>query len=88
MIAIRLARAGAKKRPFYHVVITDKNSPRDGRFIEKVGYYNPMAKGKETPLSLNLERINHWLNVGAQPTDRAALLIKQAQKANNGEKAA
>lgn len=80
MIMIRLARGGAKKRPFYHIVVADKRCARDGRFIEKLGYYNPIAKGKETPLTLDLERVAHWLNVGAQATDRAALLIKTARE--------
>lgn len=79
MVVIRLARGGAKKKPFYHVVAADKRAPRDGRFIEKLGYFNPVAQGKAEPLRLNLERINHWLSVGAKPTDRVADLIKQAK---------
>lgn len=81
MITIRLARGGAKSRPFYHLVVADKRSPRDGRFIEKLGYYNPLAKGKDIPLSFNLERINHWMSMGAQASDSAMRLIKEAQKA-------
>lgn len=82
MITIRLARGGAKGRPFYHLVVADKRCARDGRFIEKLGYYNPLAKGKDIPLSFNLERINHWVSVGAQASDSAMRLIKQAQKAD------
>src|SRR3990167_4599728 len=81
MITIRLARGGAKSRPFYNLVVADKRSPRDGRFIEKLGYYNPLAKGKDIPLSFNLERINHWMSMGAQASDSAMRLIKEAQKA-------
>ncbi len=81
MITIRLARGGSKGRPFYHLVVADKRCARDGRFIEKLGHYNPVAKGKEMPLSLNLERINHWVAVGAEISDTAMRLIKQAQKA-------
>ncbi len=79
MVVIRLARGGAKKKPFYHVVAADKRAPRDGRFIEKLGYFNPVAQGKAEPLRLNLERIDHWLSVGAKPSDRVADLIKQAK---------
>lgn len=81
MVTIRLARAGAKKRPFYHVVATEKDSPRDGRFIERLGYYNPLARGQEKKLELNAERVQHWRGNGAQVSDRVAFLIKSAQKA-------
>lgn len=76
MLVIRLSRAGAKKRPFYHVVVTDKRSPRDGRFKERLGYFNPMARGKDTSIALNMERVQHWINNGAQPSDRVKSLIK------------
>ena len=81
MVTIRLARGGAKKRPFYQVVVTDSRSARNGRFIERVGYFNPIAAGKEVPLQLDLDRINYWIGNGAQPSPRAAQLIKQASKA-------
>ena len=80
MVVIRLVRGGAKGRPFYHLVAADKRCPRNGRFIEKLGYFNPVAQGKEIPLNLNLDRINYWLSVGAQPSERAVYLIKQANK--------
>jgi small subunit ribosomal protein S16 len=72
-LKIRLARGGAKKRPFYSIVVADSRSPRDGRFIEKIGTYNPMlAKDHASRLVLKEERIKHWLGVGALPTDRVA----------------
>ncbi len=80
MVTIRLARAGAKKRPFYHVVATEKSSPRDGRFIERVGYYNPLARGNEQKLVLDLARVDFWKQNGAQVSDRVAFLIKSAPK--------
>ncbi len=81
MVTIRLARAGAKKRPFYHVVATEKSSPRDGRFIERVGYYNPNAKGAEQKLVLDIAKIEQWQKNGAQVSERVAYLIKTAPKA-------
>lgn len=80
MVRIRLARGGAKKRPFYNVVVTDKLSGRDGRNIERVGYFNPVAVGGEIPLKLDLERIQQWQSEGAQPSERVANLIKRFQK--------
>ena len=77
MVTIRLARAGAKKRPFYHIVVTDSRNKRDGRFIERVGFFNPVAKGAEEPLRINRERLDHWVAQGAQPSDRVASLLKQ-----------
>lgn len=75
-LKIRLARAGAKKRPFYHIVVADARSPRDGRFVEKVGSYNPMLlQDNQDRVRLNLDRIKYWLSVGAQPTDRVALFL-------------
>lgn len=76
MVKIRLARGGAKKRPFYHVVVADKLSGRDGRNIERVGYLNPVAVGGEVPLKLDLERIQYWQSQGAKPTARVSTLIK------------
>ena len=81
MVTIRLARGGAKKRPFYHVVVTDSRNRRDGRFIERLGFFNPIASGQEERLRLNGERIKHWLDQGAQTSERVAKLIKQAEKA-------
>ena len=80
MVTIRLARGGAKKRPFYHVVVADVRSRRDGRFIERLGFYNPIASGNELPLQLDLERTELWLKQGAQPSERAAQLIARARK--------
>ena len=78
-LKIRLTRAGAKKRPYYHIVIADSRSPRDGRFIERVGAYNPMVdKTHAERLVLKNERIEHWLKVGAQPTDRVARFLGDA----------
>lgn len=83
MVTIRLARGGAKKRPFYYVVVTDRLSPRDGRFIERLGFYNPVARGKDVPMKLNLERVDYWISQGAQPSESAAKLIKTARKAGD-----
>lgn len=76
MVTIRLTRGGAKKRPFYHVVVTDSRSPRDGRFIERLGYYNPLASESEVKLSINSERLDYWLSQGANPSERVAQLVK------------
>jgi len=79
-LKIRLARGGAKKRPYYRVVIADVRSPRDGRFIEKVGTYNPLlAKDDENRINLNEDRIKHWLGHGAVPTDRVARFLGDAK---------
>jgi len=79
-LKIRLARGGAKKRPFYQIVVADARSPRDGRFVEKVGTYNPMLpQENQDRVRLNLDRINHWLSVGAQPTDRVAMFLGKAK---------
>lgn len=76
---IRLARGGSKKRPFYSIVATDARMPRDGRFLEKLGTYNPLlAKDDEKRVVMNLDRINHWLSQGAQPTDRVARFLEAA----------
>src|SRR5881227_3660321 len=78
-LKIRLARGGAKKRPFYSIVVADARSPRDGRFIEKVGTYNPMLeRGHAERITLKEERIKHWLGVGAQPTERVARFFGDA----------
>lgn len=81
MVVIRLARAGAKKRPFYNIVVADQRSKRDGRFIERIGFYNPIAKGKEEGVRLNLERIQHWVSHGAQLSTRVETLVKLYDKA-------
>ncbi len=91
-LKLRLARAGTKKRPYYHVVVADARSPRDGRFIEKIGNYDPKLADKDKRGTLVTERVQHWLSVGAQPTDRvarffdAAGLLKREAR-NNPEKA-
>ncbi len=81
MVKIRLTRGGAKKRPFYHIIVTDSRSARDGRNIERVGYYNPVASGNEKRVELDVARVQHWIGHGAQLTDKVADLYKQAQKA-------
>ncbi|MEE4245538.1 MAG: 30S ribosomal protein S16 [Kangiellaceae bacterium] len=81
MVTIRLARGGAKKRPFYHIVVADQRCKRDGRFIERIGFFNPVARGQEETLRLDLDRVNHWISQGAQPSDRVAQLVKSASKA-------
>lgn len=81
MVTIRLARGGAKKRPFYHLVVSDSRKSRDGRFIERVGFYNPVARGNEEALRLDQERIDHWVGQGAQVSDRVKKLLKDAAKA-------
>jgi len=80
MVSIRLSRGGAKSRPFYHIVVTDSRNRRDGRYIERLGFFNPFAAGKDEPLRLNLVRANYWIGVGAKPSDRVAHLIKQLAK--------
>ncbi|RMH39152.1 MAG: 30S ribosomal protein S16 [Alphaproteobacteria bacterium] len=90
---IRLARGGSKKRPFYSIVAADSRMPRDGRFIEKLGTYNPLLpKDSEERVKLNLERVQHWLSLGAQPTDRVARFLEAAgvlpkRERNNPKKA-
>ncbi|MGY4515975.1 30S ribosomal protein S16 [Lysobacter sp. HA18] len=81
MVKIRLTRGGAKKRPFYHIIVTDSRSARDGRNIERVGYYNPVAAGNDKRVELDVARIQHWVGQGAQMTDKVADLYKQASKA-------
>ena len=80
MVTIRLSRGGAKKRPFYHFVVTDSRNRRDGRYIERLGFFNPIATGQETKLKIDLERVDYWLGQGAQPSGGAAALIKQHRK--------
>ena len=80
MVVIRLARGGAKKRPFYNIVVADSRMRRDGRFIERLGFYNPMAAGGEQPLRVALDRITYWSGVGAQLSPTVKRLVGQAQK--------
>lgn len=80
MVTIRLARGGSKKRPFYNVVVADSRRSRDGRFIEKLGFFNPMARGGEIRLRLEQERIDYWKGQGAQASERVASLIKEHGK--------
>lgn len=81
MVVIRLARGGAKARPFYSIVVADKRDRRDGRFIERIGFYNPIAKGGEETLRIAADRLTYWLGVGAQPSETVGRLIKvQAAK--------
>ena len=81
MVVIRLARGGAKKRPFYNIVVADARERRAGRFIERVGFYNPMAAGGEQPLRLALDRVSHWTGVGARLSPTVERLVDQARKA-------
>ena len=87
MVTIRLSRGGAKKRPFYHVVVTDSRNRRDGRYIERLGFYNPLARGQEEPLRVDLARFQYWRERGAQPSLRVAQLVKTLGGAKNTEAA-
>jgi small subunit ribosomal protein S16 len=93
MLTIRMARAGTKKRPFYHIVVADSRSPRDGRFIERIGYFNPLLpKDKTDRLKLDLDKVKSWMTKGAQPSDRVMRFLDAAgvmkrTKRNNPEKA-
>ncbi len=80
MLTIRLARGGAKKRPFYHIVVAEKTAPRDGRFIERLGFSNPLAAGQAEPLRLNLARYEHWREVGAEPSATVMRLVRTAKR--------
>ena len=92
-LVIRMARAGTKKRPVYHIVVADSRSPRDGRFIERLGYYNPLLpKDKEDRLKLDMDKVKAWIGKGAQPSDRVMRFLDAAgvlkrEKRNNPEKA-
>jgi small subunit ribosomal protein S16 len=79
MVTIRLSRGGAKKKPFYHIVVADSRFPRDGRFIERLGFFNPVASGQAESLRVDLERADYWLGQGAQASDTVGNLIKQAR---------
>ena len=76
MVRIRLARGGAKKKPYYRIVVADQRCKRDGRYLERIGFYNPMVK--ENRVEIDAERLKHWLSVGAQPSDRVSKLMKLA----------
>lgn len=88
MVVIRLARGGAKKRPFFNMVVADSRDPRDGRFIERVGFYDPKAPDGRERLRVELDRVSHWQSKGAQVSDTVARLVKQAGKALAGKPAA
>ncbi|HEX5420760.1 MAG TPA: 30S ribosomal protein S16 [Gammaproteobacteria bacterium] len=81
MVRIRLSRGGALKRPFYHIVVTDRRNRRDGRYIERLGFYNPIAVGADSTLQIDLGRADYWLSNGAQASERVAQLIKQHRSA-------
>ena len=80
MVVIRLSRGGAKKRPFYHMVVTDSRKRRDGSYIERIGYFNPVARGQEVRLHIETDKLSHWQNVGAQLSDRVNALVKEFNK--------
>ncbi len=82
MVTIRLSRGGAKKQPFYHIVATDSRARRDGRYIERLGYYNPVARGDATETQLDMDRVDYWVGVGAQMSDRVAKIVKGCRKEN------
>ena len=81
MVVIRLSRGGSKKRPFYHLTVADQRNSRDGRFIERVGFFNPVARGQEERLRIEQDRVDYWVSKGAQPSDRVAALLKEKAKA-------
>jgi small subunit ribosomal protein S16 len=81
MVVIRLARGGSKNRPFYNIVVTDSRTRRDGRFLERVGFYNPVARGAEEPLRVAFDRMDYWSGVGAQMSPTVARLVAQAKTA-------
>ena len=84
MVTIRLSRAGAKKRPYYHITVTDSRKPRDGRFIERVGFFNPIAQGKDARLSIDHERVDYWVGTGATLSERVESLIKESKLTPEG----
>lgn len=81
MVTIRLARGGSKKRPFYHIHVTDSRNARDGRYIERIGFFNPIARGQEEGLRVDAERVEYWVSKGAQVSERVAKLLKDAPAA-------
>jgi small subunit ribosomal protein S16 len=82
MVTIRLSKGGAKKKPFYHIDVKDSRTSRDGRYIERLGFFNPGAKGGEQRLAVDLDRLSHWKSLGAQTSDRVSSLVKEAAKAS------
>ena len=84
MVIIRLSRGGSKKRPFYHVTVADHHRSRDGKFIERVGFFNPIATGGEENARLDIERIDYWVRQGAQLSDRVAKIVKNYRKQTSG----
>ena len=82
MVSIRLSRAGAKNRPFYHLVVTDSRNKRDGRYIERLGFFNPVGTDSEENLRIDVERVDYWIGQGAQPSDRVKSLLKRRRKAS------
>ena len=82
MVTIRLSRGGAKKKPFYHITVSDSRRARDGRFIERIGFFNPVARGQEERLRLDLDRMAYWQSQGAQVSDRVSSLAKDAAAAS------
>ena len=82
MVTIRLARGGAKKKPFYHITVSDSRRARDGRFIERIGFFNPVARGQEERFRLDLDRMAYWRSKGAQVSDRVSSLAKDATAAS------
>jgi small subunit ribosomal protein S16 len=81
MVTIRLARHGSKKHPFYHINVADRAAGRNGRFVERLGFYNPVARGTEEVLRIDLDRVQYWLSVGAQPTDKVKRLVARMRRA-------
>jgi len=81
MVTIRLARGGSKKRPFYHIHVSDSRRPRDGRYLERIGFFNPIANGDEERLRIDLERVDHWVGLGAQTSERVAKLLSEVRAA-------
>lgn len=81
MVTIRLARGGSKKRPFYHITVADSHRSRNGRFIERIGFYNPIARGAEEGVRLDIDRFDHWVKLGAQPSERMEKIAHDYRKA-------
>ncbi len=88
MVTIRLSRGGAKARPFYHIVVCDSRRARDGRYVERVGFFSPMATANEEKLRIDLARVDYWVGVGAQQSDRVASLLKSFRRQADVAKAA
>ncbi|MEN9917528.1 MAG: ribosomal protein [Pseudomonadota bacterium] len=86
MVTIRLARGGRIERPFYHIVVTDRRKPRDGRYIERLGFYNPIASGKEVVLQITEDRVNYWISQGAKPSEQVQNLLKKSKKQASSKK--